>query len=144
MTNTNFVEELKTKQAKGNLKPSDFKRNRGWNSTTKKEPSADLTIIQGELSALRTQHAQCQTIINSLTEAKNALELALFDKRLENLAQFTNYRDRIKNLKESELTELNLLRNKLAKNTFNLDLDSQTKLIISLISLALFLTILNK
>ena len=138
MTNSNFVEELKTKQEAGCVKPSHFKRK--TNSTNAK----DLTQIQAELSTLKAQHARCQPIIQTITEAKNALELALFDKRLENLAQFTNYRDRIKQLKESELTELNLLRNKLSKNTFNLSLDNQTKLILTLFATALFLTILTK
>ena len=94
MTNNNFAEELKTKQHQGLLTPSDFKKNKRFSKSQEKE-SSDLTIIQTELSELKEKFQQSQQIITSLQEKltnsndeihclknqKEALELALFDKR---------------------------------------------------------------
>lgn len=161
-----FADELQQKHREGNFKPSDFKRNRGWSLPTKIDQSTsseniELATLQAELNNLREKfnHSQqeltnfTQTLtklfpneqlslnelLNKLIAEKNALELALFDKRLESLKEFSDYRERIKHLESTELSELANLRSKLAKHSFTLSLDTSAKLVLLTLALALLL-----
>ncbi|WNE40164.1 MAG: hypothetical protein GBAus27B_000231 [Mycoplasmataceae bacterium] len=161
MTNKeNLLDELKNKQGEGNLKPSDFKRNRGWsspnlnaNNNSENSTNPQLAQVQAELRTLQEKFQQAQQIITKLKDQRNALELALFDKRLENLKEFSDYREKIKFLEETELSEIanlrkqnELLKKKLEKNQFShqLSLDTSAKLVILVLALALFLNLLTK
>jgi hypothetical protein len=146
MTNKDFLTELKAKQSEGNFKPSDFKRNRSQSlpTTSNKSENTELATIQQELRILQEKLNKLSAENICLKNQKEALELALFEKRLENLKEFGQYHEKTKLLESTELTELTNLKKKLAKNTFNLVLDTNTKLVLSLLTLALFINLLTK
>ena len=144
MTNSNFVDELKSKQNQGLLKPSDFKRNRSNSLPNNNQKEQEITQLQGELSTFKEQ-------LKRLLAEKEALELALFDKRLENLNQFTHYRDKINHLKETELSELanckkqiEFYKKKLENNhNHTISLNKLDKIIITILTLILFINLLK-
>ncbi|WNE40206.1 MAG: hypothetical protein GBAus27B_000273 [Mycoplasmataceae bacterium] len=125
MTN-DFANELKTKQGQGLLKPSDFKKNKDWTHST---ITNEQVNPQSELNTTKQNCPNPQSEIANLKAQNNALELALFEKRLENLNQFSHYRERLKQLRNQEI---------------KLTLDENTQLVFSLLTLALFINLLTK
>ncbi|WNE40933.1 MAG: hypothetical protein mread185_000390 [Mycoplasmataceae bacterium] len=84
---------------------------------------------------MKEKFTNSQKFIKNLTDQNEALELAPFDKRLESLNQFSEYREKIKELKETELSKV---------ASKELVLSKQTELILIMITVALSINLLTK
>lgn len=132
-----FASELQQKHREGNFKPSDFKKNKGWNPPANKDitnqqesPQVITSQSESELTTTKQDLPTSQSEeITKLKAERNALELALFDKRLENLQEFSHYRTRLSQLNNQEI---------------KLTLDNNTQLVLSLLALVIFLNLLTK
>lgn len=130
MTKLDLASELKTKQEQGLLKPSDFKKNRGWTRPKVVNPSTNSVNNNSESTDAKPDLSTSQSEeTTKLKDQIDALELALFDKRLESLQEFSHYRSRLNQLKTQQI---------------QLTLDDKTQLVCSLLILALFLNLLTK
>ncbi|CAG8528488.1 2414_t:CDS:2 [Ambispora gerdemannii] len=136
MTNDQLIAELKAKQKSGKIKPSQIKKSQFRNMTKEKS----LEQIQAELNSLKeklkgqdpsllikarqelititkqlqelfpSEQLPVSQLLTKLIAEKNALEMALFEKRLDSLKEFSHYQERLKDLENSELVEITQLK----------------------------------
>src|SRR6185436_19561784 len=75
---------------------------------TLEEVQEELNLFTNKLKKLfpNEENLPANNLLEKLIYEKEALEMALFEKRLENLKDFGKYRDKLAELQNSELTEL--------------------------------------